>query len=265
MIRKSLLAIVSSVGLAIAVPNAALAASHVKVTPAKPHGWSTADTRPGGAVNFVADSTAPLGEGALQLTTDGTTAAKAQYLHSAAIPLADVTQLSYSTKQVSSLFAGGDPSYQLVLNLNGTSGFTTMVFEPYQTPAEGPVLPGTWQSWDVAGGLFWSTQKVKCSNGGVEKGFGGPPLYTLQQIKTMCPLAVAIGFGVNIGSNNPSYNVETDAFNFNGTTFNFEPTRPPNGEDSCPTGEDSALNGPSSNDRGGCASDVAHKHEYESD
>jgi len=71
----------------------------VVVTPSNTQGWSTADTRPGGAVNFVVDATAPSGRGALQLTTNATNAAKAQYLHAASTPLAGVTQLSYYTKQ----------------------------------------------------------------------------------------------------------------------------------------------------------------------
>ena len=196
----------------------------VIVRPDHPQGWSTADTRPGGTVTFVADSTAPAGRGALALTTDATTAAKAQYLHAASTPLANVTELSYYTKQNSASFAGGDASYQLVTFLNGgTSGFTTLVFEPYQNPLQGPVLPSIWQKWDVDAGLFWSTRAVTCSNGTVAGTPGGPASYTLAQINSLCPSAVVAGFGVNIGSNNPSYNVETDLFNFNGTVYDFEP------------------------------------------
>jgi hypothetical protein len=70
------------------------AATFVVVTPAHTQGWSTADTRPGGDVEFVADATAPRGDGALQLTTDATTAAKAQYLHEANVALSSVTDLT---------------------------------------------------------------------------------------------------------------------------------------------------------------------------
>ena len=196
----------------------------VIVTPDHQQGWSTADTRPGGAVTFVTDPTAPAGRGALQLNTDATTAAKAQYLHAANTPLANVTELSYYTKQNSASFADGDPSYQLVTFLNGgTSGFSTLVFEPYQNPLEGPVVPTVWQQWNVGAGLFWSTRTVACSGGTVVGTPGGPASYTLAQINVLCPNAVVIGFGVNIGSNNPSYNVETDLFNFNGTVYDFEP------------------------------------------
>jgi len=34
---------------------------------------------------------------------------------------------------------------------------------------------------------------------------------------------VVFGFGVNIGSNNPSYDVETDLVSFNGQAYDFEP------------------------------------------
>jgi hypothetical protein len=98
-------------GTAVALPFAAKAAtpSTVVVTPTNTQGWATADTRTGGAVSYVSDSTAP-GDpsyGALKLTTDATTAAKVQYMHQANVPLGDVTDLSYSTKQNSASFPGG--------------------------------------------------------------------------------------------------------------------------------------------------------------
>ena len=196
----------------------------IVVTPDDQQGWSTADTRLGGAVNFVVDATTPSGRGALQLTTDATTTAKAQYLHAANTPLADVTELSYFTKQNSALFPAGDPSYQLIAFLNGgTTGFTTLVFEPYQNPLQGAVVAGLWQQWDVDAGLFWSTRTVTCSNGTIAGSPGGPATYTLAALKSTCPTAMVAGFGVNIGSNNPGYNVETDLFNFNGTVYDFEP------------------------------------------
>ena len=164
-------------------------------------------------------------------------------MHATSTPIANVTELGYSTKQVSASFAGGDPSYQIPVYLNGTTGFTTLVYEPYQN---GTVTPGVWQSWDVDQGQFWSSRAVTCPNDSVVAGGGGAPFYTLEQLKTMCPNAVVIGFGVNIGSNNPSYNVLTDSINFNGTTYNFEvnesvtPTtspspsvRPPANKDAC--------------------------------
>ena len=136
------------------------AGTTVVVTPTNTQGWSTADTRPGGAVTFVnADAPPGGGAGSLQLTTDATTTSKAQYLHAANTPLSSVTELSYSTKQVSAAFPGGDPSYQLPVWLDGTvAGFTTFVFEPYEN---GTVVPGVWQSWDVDAGQFWSSRRSR--------------------------------------------------------------------------------------------------------
>jgi hypothetical protein len=85
------------------------------------------------------------------------------------------------------------------------------------------VVTNEWQQWDVDAGLFWSTRNVTCSNGAIVGTPGGPATYTLAQVNSICPSAIAIAFGVDIGSNNPSYDVYTDLINFNGTSHNFEP------------------------------------------
>lgn len=213
----------------------AFAASSVVVTPTLTHGWSTADTRPGGAVSFVSDPTAPGGPGALQLATNNTTSAKAQYMHAAGnVALSELTDLSYYTKQIAATFSQGDPSYQLVTFLNGgTSGFTTLVFEPYQNPAQGAVVLNAWQKWDVSNGMFWSTRTVTCNGGTIAS---RPTLYTLAQIQTMCPSSVVAGFGVNIGSNNPGWTTLTDLVAFNGTTYDFELNDVPTSKEDCKDG-----------------------------
>ena len=224
-----------AVGLVFGV-TAASGATTVVVTPTNTHGWSTADTRPGGEVNFVVDPTAPSGVGALQLKTDLTITAKAQFLHDANTPLSAVTELSYYTKQVTLPGPVADPSYQLIMFLNGTTGFTTLVFEPYQNPLQGPIVNNVWQQWDVYNGLFWSTRTVTCPNGTIVGTPGGPATYTIAQVQTACPNAVVIGFGVNIGTNNPGYNVETDLFDFNGTVYDFEPYEVATSKDQCKNG-----------------------------
>lgn len=223
----------ATLALAFVAAGAAYAATTIVVTPQNTQGWSTADTRPGGAVSFVVDATTPAGIGALQLTTDLTTTAKAQYLHGENVALSSVSDLGYYTKQVSAPFAGADPAYQVIAFLNGTSGFTTLVFEPYQNPLQGPVVNNVWQQWDVDAGFFWSTRTVACSNGTILGTPGGPATYTLAQIQNACPSAVVIGYGVNIGTNNPGYDVETDLFNFNGTTYDFEPYEVATNKDQC--------------------------------
>jgi hypothetical protein len=239
-IKKFALGVAGSLAIMLGMPLTSLAASNTVVTPDSTQGWSTADTRTGGAVNFINDATAPAGSGALQLTTDGTTTSKAQYLHAANTPLSSVTSLSYYTKQNAPSGTVADASYQLVLCLTGVTSntssncspgltgtpnptsFATLVYEPYQG-GQGTVANNTWQQWKIdSTGLFWSTRTVVCSNGTITGSPGGPAAYTLTQIQTACPDAVAVGYGVNIGTNNPGYDVETDLFNFNGATYDFE-------------------------------------------
>ena len=194
------------------------------ITPNNLQNWSRADTRPGGGVRFVTDATTPSGTGALRLTTDSTNAAKAQFLNPANTPLSSVTSLGYYTKQVSSPFANGVPSFQVAVYLNGTPAtFTTLVYEPYNNGET--ITPNAWQQWNPYTKNFWSSKSV--SAGGacvVNAGAGGPPFYTLTQLKANCPSAVVVGYGVNVGSFNPSYNVEVDLVNFNGTVYDFEPS-----------------------------------------
>ena len=100
-----------------------------------------------------------------------------------------------------------------------------------------PLRPEGWSSqWDVDSGLFWSTRTVTCSNGTVIGTSGGPATYTLAQINSMYSNAVVAGYGVNIGTFNPGYNVETDLFNFNGTVYDFEPYEVATSKDQCKDG-----------------------------
>jgi hypothetical protein len=250
--------IIGVAGVAAAMfglPTTASASSTVVVTSGNTQGWSTADTRPGGAVDFILDPTAHAGSGALQLTTDATTSAKAQYLHGTSTPLDQVTELGYWSKQNAASFADGAPSYQLAVDLDGPNSFTTLVYEPYQNG--GTVTPGAWQQWDVDAGLFWSSRTVACSNGTILAGGGGAPFYTLEKIKATCPEAVAVGFGVNIGSNNPSYDVEADLVSFNDTMYDFEPTLTPATKDDCKRGGWASFNTPAFKNQGDCVSYIA--------
>ena len=213
-----------------AIMKPASALSEVIVTPSNTQGWSTADTNSGGTVSFAFDTTAPGSPhvGALKLTTDASNPSRAQYVHTANIALSSVTELSYQTKQNSASFPAGLPSYQLVLDTDGdltnSTGFTTMVYEPYNNFGNAAVHNGQWQSWDVAAGTFWSSRNVAAenANGGLTAGAGGAPFYSLASLKAKYPNAVVTAYGINVGTYNPSYNVEADLFNFNGTTYNFE-------------------------------------------
>lgn len=225
---------VAGLGVAAVLPLAAKADTQtVVVTPAHTQGWMVADQRAGGAYQYVTDATSPLPNGALQLSTDGDNASKLQYMHAADAKLSDVTALSYDTKQVSGP-AAADPSYQLAVDLNGAAagGFTTLVYEPYWN---GTVTPGAWQQWDVAAtnAQLWSSRSFSDGTCTVTAGSGGAPFYSLADLQAACPDAVVEGFGVNVGTYNPNYVVETDGVNFNGTTYDFQLTNTPADKDAC--------------------------------
>ncbi len=267
--RFGTVAVASVAGLAVAtvLPLAAHAApSTVVVTPANTQGWSTADTTAGGSVTYSNDTTTPgtPNNGALELKTDSDTASRAQYMHTTTTALADVTELSYSAKQVSGP-AVADPSYQLPVCLGGVAGgncvgFTTLVYEPYWN---GTVTPGAWQSWDVMSGQLWSSRTVSDPNNAacsVNAGAGGSPFYSITQLQAECPDAVVTGFGVNVGTYNTNYDVEADLVDFNGVTYNFEPYQAATDKDACKDGgwqSLSAADGSSFKNQGACVSYVA--------
>lgn len=231
---------VGGLTIMLLAPLGAKAASTVVVTPTNQQGWHATELTGGATVSYVADNTpgAPLPPGALQLATPSTpTTAHVQYLHDTLTPLSSVNSLSYSTRQISGP-AIADPSYQLPICAGGfvgstCVGFTTLVYEPYQ---HGSITPNMWQSWDVGSSTFWSSRTVNVDTNCVLAGNQGPPTYSLDSLKTSCPNAVVIQYGVNIGSNNPGYVANTDAFNFNGTVYNFELTNTPSNKDQCKDG-----------------------------
>ena len=164
------------------------------------------------------------GRAPLRLQTDGTNAAKAGlYSHTmAGMPLADVTALAYWTKQVAAGFAGGDPSFQLQIQALGSSGFTTLVFEPYEN---GTVTPGVWEQWDVDAGQLWSSRTVVDASGDCDLDRPAPVVRRSTRspgLIAICPDAVVVGIGVNVGSFNPGYDVFTDGVVLNDTTYDFE-------------------------------------------
>lgn len=194
----------------------------VQVNSLTSSGWSTADTRSNGHVALISDATAPLGGGALSLKTDASPATsqdKAQFMTAANVPLATAVgnPMYYSTKQNSASFVAGLPSYQVAVNLLGTSGFTTLVYEPYNNEGNDAVHNGEWQQWNVGEGKFWSTRAV-----GSLQPSQGQYQYTLAQILAEFPNATVLSIGVNVGSNNPAYDTEVDGLAFNGSLYDFE-------------------------------------------
>lgn len=243
----SLSAALALLGVALVARTHALDGTYVYVTPTNTQGWTSsaplADTRANGTVAIVADADTPYGDGALSLTTGDNTENeagqmqdKAQYMKAANVPLSSITELSYSTKQISASFDAGLPSFQLPVCLYGLnaaqtgcavvpgtaqSSFTTLVYEPYIDQGNGAVVPGVWQSWNVLDGQLWSTRTV---DGLVST--EGSITYGLASLNERFPSATLLAYGVNVGSNNPNYNTRVDGVVVNGTTYDFELTEP---------------------------------------
>ena len=212
--------------------------------------WYREDTRVGGSVTIYRSSDSGAlpgggppgyGDGALALTTDHRTSAKAQLLTVDDVigtPLTDVDGLDYWTLQSSDSQPGVTgpivlPSLQLQIDTNGLDtdgGFTTLVFEPYQETPTGPsqpITPDVWQFWDATAKQWWSSRAIHCEGGtpddpfDLAAGAGGPPFTTPAEIAGECPGAVVLGYGVNVGSNNPSAVTATDGLHFSTINDDF--------------------------------------------
>ncbi|MDB5163076.1 MAG: hypothetical protein JWN28_683 [Candidatus Saccharibacteria bacterium] len=199
------------------------------------NGWAL--TNVAGGVPSLKTVTNPVaGVGALNVVTDGNTASKAgAEMAPTNIPLKDLSDLSYKSRQNAASIASGDAAYRINFDADGnlatTTDRATLVYEPYwQTGYTSQ--PGSWQTWDVDAGKLWASIPGGNSVAGLENGAGGPPFYSLSQVQSLQPNAKVLTLGTGIGSYNLNYNIDVDQFvvglNVNGsyldkTTYNFEP------------------------------------------
>ncbi len=200
--------------------NSAVAAN-LNVTPANTQGWVSSNVA-SGASDYVTDSTAPLGNGALEVRTTGSSD-KAQLFRAAPAntTLNSVNDLSYWAYRSSS--STGSPAQVTSINLgidfNGAEagGFTTLVFEPiYQSATQGQLTDDIWQNWDAGNdSIWWSSNPIP----------GAPnrdTFVSLATIKTNNPDAIVSYYGFNQGSGNSGITSRVDGLTFQGTTFDFE-------------------------------------------
>lgn len=226
--RKVLL-LVASLALLVVTFGSAAGASVTVVRPSATAGWSPADMRGSGAVEFVPDATTPYGDGAFEMRTTASNLDKAQWLVPVNLPLSAITTLGYSTRYLAGpAYAGA--SFQLVVDLDGgdpNTNWTIFVFEPYWNSGSMTVdTSGAWQTWNVAasGAKHWSS-RTRNAGGActTTAGAGGPPFYNVPQLQANCPNAVVLAVGVNVGTYNPGYTVRVDGVWVNGTVYDFEP------------------------------------------
>ncbi len=164
--------------------------------------WYSNDVRPGGTASIVdlsgaggnLENNQPLPTGAARLTTDGTTAAKAEVttyrdFGAASTVLNDIS-LGYSYFKSPTSEMAAAPSMKLLIYAPGGTGdnYGALIYEPYWNLVPGGAGTPTQGDWinlaidenagsgnDAAGGWWW--------NGGFEigSGAGGPPLRSLAE------------------------------------------------------------------------------------
>lgn len=178
----------------------------------------------------------PLGTGSLLLTTP-TGADKVtlfNYDH-VGTRLDDITSMGYSTYRITGELQQVT-SINIQVDANGAApgGFTTLVFEPVYNTSQGPVVSGTWQTWDAYQGgnaIWWSTRPMN--------GVCAVACYvTWNQIVAANPDATILGgYGLNQGSGNNALTTAVDGLHFDtpqvNVTYDFEPFGVPASKDAC--------------------------------
>ena len=191
-------------------------------------GWYSSDTRSNGTVSMTTEFGTPSGLtcDAVKLTTGEATGTplqdKAQLFTFAAAGTAlssitSVTYWGYRSSSSPAIVADPTAPHPATISLNvqvsGASvpgNFATLVYEPYtQSGGQGAIMNDTWQQWDASGGVWWSTKN------------GQANLLTWAAMKALYPDASVIGYGFNLGSNNPNLIVAGDGLTFGGTTTDF--------------------------------------------
>lgn len=267
-----LLALSSSLLMAVGLPLAARANSSTIVTPQNMQGWKFVDdtlnsttTATGHMITGPANPPAGIGSAELETTspTDGQVLMKNAYAGSR---FADLTTLTYSTyvKAGNGTIA---PSLQFSVDQNVTDSNTgwqgRVVFEPY---LNGTVTDGQWQSWDAASGSWWLT---KPGMFGDQCGQSSP--CTLKTLIDAYP-----NIGVNSGDNaqiafkagagwTTQFVGDVDAltvgFSNNSTTYDFEPYQTASNANDCKNNGYQNMrdnNGQEFKNQGQCVSWVQH-------
>ena len=194
----------------------------VTVTQSNLQGW-TASSAAGAQASIVADSS-HTGNGALELTTTSDVNSVTHFTRAFDVPLSDLSQLSYDTKQIAAAdTTNGNATLRISINLDGT-GTTVddqLMYEPYYNGFSGST---GWNTWTITknSGELWSNYGVTY-NGITNTGAGGAGQnVTLADVLHNHPNAKIVGLVVSMGTYNVSQNVHVDDVTLNGTTYDFE-------------------------------------------
>lgn len=184
-------------------------------TPNAPNGWYTED----GAPAYVADTNAIDGSGELEYQTPNA-GSRQNYFHltgssfTTGLPLSGVSGLAYSVRNSS---GGPEAAYDMEILTAGTTGYTTLVWEPYLN-GNPLVADGTWHHYtNLEAGKWWDTHIV--SGPGSQS---SPQL--LSFFRNLSPSATIATYAAGQGSGNAGSTSFVDDIQFCGGATNFEPT-----------------------------------------
>ena len=137
----------------------ALVDTIVKVTEPSLQGWFFFNEGPVGSGSFVnGPGTPPIGPGSAQLVVDATGRHNLARIGPLGQPLAQITQLTYSSYQVSANPAAAiNLSLQVDYNVTDTDNSYQgrLIFEPSNSGTA--ILQNTWQAWDARAGLWYAS------------------------------------------------------------------------------------------------------------
>lgn len=262
-----------ALALLVALLVAPAAAAQTVVFPSNLQGWEL-QTVPGAvedpatppSVVFESGpATPPLGVGSLQLSpgSDGDSGAAARNPNFNAVPLDELSALSYQTYVDQAGTGSEAPFLTLSIDLDGdldTSGdsdtdvwifepaFQTAAFVPPGVTPQGPVAVDTWQLWDAEAGAWYSATGLAGSGPGTD-------VVSLDTLREAAPNAILRNTGGDFGGgavrvatglsaaewsdfvgNVDSFQITTTP---GSTTFDFEPDSDgdglPDASDNCPT------------------------------
>ena len=168
--------------------------------PSTPAAGQFAVVNEGDGSGGVAAVTGPVpAKGSLRLTVSGTGSHWGVFnVDHNGTPLSNLATLSYSTFTDN---AAGilDPGLQLMINPGNATGldagvtFSTLNFEPYLQPPSDPIVPNTWQTWNVLNGVVWGTHLTGAPQ--------GAPISWSTFVADYPNATIKSGVGVGVGSN----------------------------------------------------------------
>ncbi len=221
--------VMATAGVFGAAGTAFAASPEVEVLPATlaSTGWSYSNTTGTGTFDFVDAAGAPLGTGALLMSTpDNADNVLLGTVLGAGVPLA-TADFSYASKRLSGPVHAA-PGLVFTIDLNDLV-VTDELYAWFEPVYNGGTDYDNWNTWSVtSASQFWFNG---AHNGNF---FSGAFTATLDQVLVTYPDAEITELYLNMGSGNPGWSALVDAVDDMTSTFNFERVTAPAAVDPSP-------------------------------